>query len=107
MKYTYNKLVRDKIPSNINAKPGKKATYRVMSDEEYLKELNRKVLEEAKEFIEENEIEELADVTEVIESIMRVKGITWEQVRIVQEEKRSKKGGFQDRLYLEYVEEDE
>ena len=29
MKYTYNKLVRDKIPENINSMEGRKATYLV------------------------------------------------------------------------------
>ncbi len=107
MKYTYNKLVRDKIPNNINSQKGKKAKYRVMDDEEYLRELNKKVLEEASEFIEANDIEELADVIEVIESIMRAKGITWNEVRKVQQTKREIKGGFASRLYLEYVEEEE
>lgn len=37
MKYTYNKLVKDKIPENINSMEGRKATWRIMSDEEYIK----------------------------------------------------------------------
>ena len=61
MLYKYNKLVRDKIPENINAKGGK-ATFRIMDQDEYIKELNKKLLEEANEFIEENDVEELADV---------------------------------------------
>lgn len=105
MIYTYNKLVRDKIVRNINSKDGKSAKYRVLDDNEYLLELNKKVLEEANEFIEENSIEELADVMEVIESIMRVKNISWDEVRKVQEDKRNKRGGFQDKIYLESVEE--
>jgi len=105
MKYTYNKLVRDKIIEIINSKDGKKATYRVLNDEEYLIELNKKVLEEANEFIEENSIEELADVMEVIESIMKFKNISWDEVKKIQEDKKNKRGGFQDRIYLESVEE--
>ncbi len=105
MKHIYNKLVRDKIPNNINSQKGKRAIYRQMDNEEYLKELNRKVLEEAKEFIEANDVEELADVMEVIESIMKSKDITWDEVRKVQRAKRDLKGGFDSKLYLEYVEE--
>lgn len=105
MIYTYNKLVRDKIVTNINSQEGKQATYRVLNDEDYLNELNKKVLEEANEFIEDNSIEELADVMEVIESIMKFKNISWDEVRKVQEDKRNKRGGFQDKIYLETVEE--
>lgn len=56
-RYTYNKLVRDKIPENIDSIPGRKSKYKVLDDKEYLTELNRKILEEANEFIEENSIE--------------------------------------------------
>lgn len=104
MIYTYNKLVRDKIVDIIN-KEGKQATYSVLNDEEYLNELNKKLIEESHEFIEENSIEELADVMEVIESIMSVKNISWDEVREIQNSKRNKRGGFEDKIYLETVEE--
>ena len=45
MKYAYNKLVRDKIPENINSMKGRKATWRIMDYDEYIKELNKKLLE--------------------------------------------------------------
>ena len=106
MKYTYNKLVRDKIPENINRMEGRKATWRIMDDDEYIKELNKKLLEEAHEFIEENAIEELADVMEVIQSIMRIKNISYEELKNVQQMKREKKGGFSNKIYLVEVEQD-
>ena len=106
MKYLYNKLVRDKIPNEINCTKGRKAVYRIMDNDEYLKELNRKLLEEAHEFIEENDIEELADVMEVIETITKLKNIKWEELRKIQNEKKNKKGSFNEKIYLEYVEED-
>ena len=68
-RYTYNKLVRDKIPENIDSELGRKCKY---DDTEYLKELNKKVLEEANEFIEENSIEELGDLMEVKNAIMTI-----------------------------------
>ena len=106
MIYTYNKLVRDKIPEDINSMEGRKATWRIMSDGEYIKELNKKLLEEAHEFIEENAIEELADVMEVIQSIMRIKNISYEELKNVQQMKREKKGGFSNKIYLVEVEQD-
>ena len=72
-RYTYNKLVRDKIPEEIDSEIGRKCKYRILDDEEYLKELNRKVIEEANDFIEENSIEELGDLMEVINVIIKLK----------------------------------
>ena len=42
---------------------------------------------------------------EVIESIMSVKNISWDEVREIQNSKRNKRGGFEDKIYLETVEE--
>lgn len=93
MIYTYNKLVRDKIVENIK-NSGRNPSYRIMDNEEYLKELNKKLLEEAHEFVEENSIEELADVFEVIESIIKIKNINIEEVRKYQQIKKEKKWWF-------------
>ena len=31
-RYTYNKLVRDRIPENIDSEPGRKSQYRILDD---------------------------------------------------------------------------
>ena len=54
--------------------------YRILNDDEYLKELNKKVIEEANEFAEENSIEELGDLMEVINAIMKLNGYKMEDV---------------------------
>ncbi len=105
-RYTYNKLVRDKIPENIDSEPGRKSKYRILNDKEYLTELNKKVLEEANEFIEENSIEELGDLMEVINAIMKLKGYTMEEVYKIMKIKEEKKGAFNNKIYLEYVDEE-
>ena len=104
--YTYNKLVRDKIPEQIDNEPGRKSKYRILSDYEYLTELNKKVLEEANEFIEENSIEELGDLMEVINAIMKLKGYKIEDVYKVMEAKSDRKGAFDNKIYLEYIDEE-
>ena len=105
-RYTYNKFVRDKIPKNIDIEPGRKCKYRILDDEEYLKELNKKILEEANEFIEENSIEELGDLLEVINAIMKLKGYDIEAVNKVMKAKEEKKGAFNNKIFLEYVDEE-
>lgn len=106
IRYTYNKLVRDKIPENIDSKPGSKSKYRILNDNEYLIELNKKVLEEANEFIEDNSIEELGDLMEVINAIMKLKGYKMEEVYKIMKVKEEKKGAFYNKIYLEYVDEE-
>ena len=105
-RYTYNKLVRDRIPENIDSEPGRKSQYRILDDTEYLKELNRKILEEANEFIEENSIEELGDLMEVINAVMKLKGYSMEEVNKVMKSKAEKKGAFDNKIFLEYVDEE-
>ena len=105
-RYTYNKLVRDKIPENINSESGRKSKYRILNDKEYLNELNKKVIEEANEFIDENSIEELGDLMEVINAIMQFKNYKTEELYKVMKEKADKKGAFNNRIYLEYVDEE-
>lgn len=106
MKYSYNKLVRDKIPENINSIRGKKCNYRILNDKEYLQELDKKIFEEAHEFIEEHSIEELADLMEVIFAIMKNRNISIEDVENARKIKNSKKGAFNDKVYLIYVEQE-
>ena len=105
-RYSYNKLVRDKIPEDIDSEQGRKCKYRILDDKEYLKELNRKVLEEANEFIEENSIEELGDLMEVINAIMKLKGYNMGEVEKVMKAKEEKKGAFNNKIFLEYVDEE-
>ena len=50
MIYKYNKLVRDKIPEEIENQ-GKQCKYEILEDSEYEKELDKKLLEEINEYI--------------------------------------------------------
>ena len=106
MKYIYNKLVRDKIPEQINKIIGRKANYRILNDREYLKELDKKLFEEAHEFVEEHSVEELADLTEVIFAIMKVNNISIEDIENARKSKNNIKGSFNKKIYLIDVEQD-
>lgn len=107
MIYTYNKLVRDKIPKEINNVKGRKANYRILDNNEYMQELDKKLFEEAHEFIEEHSIEELADLMEVVETIMKEKNILHKDVEIARQLKNKKKGSFKDKVYLINVEQEQ
>lgn len=98
----YKKLVRDKIPEIIKNN-GEEPICRVLDDEEYLKELNIKLLEEANEFIEARNVEELADIMEVLDALAKAYDINWDDVKVEQEKKRQKRGAFKEKIYLEGI----
>ena len=100
---SYNKLVRDKIIDIIRAK-GETPLYHTLTDEEYLMELHKKLFEEANEFVEADDPEELADLLEVLYAIAKYKNINLEDVEQIRLTKREKRGGFEDKIYLEGVE---
>lgn len=95
----YNKLVRDNIPE-IMVKNGAKPVVRILTDEEYLKELNKKLLEEVNEYLDSGDILELADIEEVILAILDVKNVKREEFENKRKEKVLKRGAFKEKLFL-------
>ena len=104
---SYNKLVRDKIPEIINQNEGRSCKTRILDNDEYLLELNKKIQEELTEYLESGDIEELADIEEVLRAILDSKGISYEDFEKIRQEKVNKRGAFKDRIYLEGLEEKE
>lgn len=51
-------------------------------------------------------VEEMADVMEVIYAMLDYRGITMEEVEKVRIEKRNRKGAFKNTVFLKTVEED-
>ena len=97
---TYNKLVRDNIPE-IMIQNGAKPVTRILTDEEYLIELNKKLLEEVKEYLESENIEEIADIEEVLLAILSIKGITRDNLEEIRKTKTLKRGAFNKKIFLE------
>ena len=95
----YNKLVRDRIPEMIRAQ-GETPVVRVLDEAEYRRCLEDKLDEEVAEFHASGDIEELADILEVVYALCRAKGHTLEELREVCLAKREKRGGFDGRIFL-------
>ncbi|MBP3700516.1 MAG: nucleoside triphosphate pyrophosphohydrolase [Lachnospiraceae bacterium] len=101
---THNKLVRDRIPEIIEAS-GKTCVTKILSDEEYLNMLDVMLDEELAEYHQDQNIEELADLLEVIYAVAAARGYTLEQLEEVRANKTEKRGGFQKKIFLVEVQE--
>lgn len=99
----YNKLVRDKIIDIIEA-DGRIAKYRILDDNEYRQELNKKLQEEVKEYLEDNNVEELADIVEVIYGILNSMDVSIKEFEKIRINKQEKRGAFEKKIYLEEAE---
>lgn len=99
---TYNKLVRDRIPEIIAAS-GKTCITEILSDEEYLKMIDAKLDEELAEYHQDQNIEELADLTEVIHAAVIARGYSLGDLERFRAEKAAKRGGFQKKILLKEV----
>lgn len=99
----YNKLVRDLIP-NIIENSGHIPYIRILNDEEYLEYLNKKLIEEHHEYQEKYDINELADLEEVLLAIVKARGYTIEEFNEIRLAKQKANGSFEKRILLEKVE---
>lgn len=98
----YNKLVRDRIPEIIEVS-GKTCVTEILSDEDYLCMVDAKLDEELAEYHKDQNIEELADLMEVIYAAAIARGYTLEQLEQVRAEKVAKRGGFAKKVLLKEV----
>lgn len=95
----YNKLIRDNVPKIIE-QSGKQAIIKEVSDEKYLQLLNAKLSEEFREYLESQSIEELADLVEVVYSILDYKNVSLEEFELIRKQKANEKGAFKAKLLL-------
>ena len=95
----YNKAIRDKIPEII-ADSGKKYNLKQLDDEPFLAELEKKLIEEVNEYAENKDVEELADLLEVIYRISELKGVSSDELDKIRIDKAEKRGKFASNLFL-------
>ncbi len=99
---TYNKLVRDRIPAIIEAS-GAVCETEILNDADYLRLLDAKLDEELAEYHQDRNIEELADLLEVICACAKARGYSLAELEAVRAEKADKRGGFEKRILLKTV----
>jgi len=100
----YNKLVRDRIPE-ILVGLGKKHIIQTLDQSDVVPALTLKLCEETEEFVQSGQVEELADLLEVIYALSRAKGMSPTELEAVRSRKCHERGGFEQGYFL--VEADE
>ena len=98
----YNKLIRDRIPEIIEMS-GKSCVTEVLSDDEFLLMADKKLDEELAEYHRDGNVEELADLLEVIYTAAKARGCTPDELDRIRSEKAKKRGTFEKRLLLKEV----
>ena len=98
----YYKLVRDRIPEIIES-TGKSCKTEILSDEDYLKMVDSKLDEELSDYHQDQNIEELADLLEVIRAAAVARGYSLEDLERVRAEKAAKRGAFEKKILLKEV----
>ncbi|MFZ4829100.1 MAG: nucleotide pyrophosphohydrolase [Phototrophicaceae bacterium] len=102
----YNKLVRDLIPTIIQAE-GRECGIEIMNETEYLQALLQKLVEEAQEVAEaptNKRATELADLYEVLDAILASQDLQEAEIRDLQTQRRLERGGFAQRIKLLWTE---
>tara|TARA_A200000159_G_C7334569_1_gene344512 strand:- start:3285 stop:3584 length:300 start_codon:yes stop_codon:yes gene_type:complete len=94
------KLVRDYIPDIIHASNRDCNYYRVTSPDQLTAFLKDKMVEELNEFIEDPCPEEAGDMLEVFLSLLKLKGVSFEDVEQSARKKKMQKGGFDEGFIL-------
>lgn len=102
-----NKLVRDKIPDIIKRSKGMTCDYRILSDEDCIYALECKLDEELAEYRESHELEELADLLEVIYALAEARGYRYRDLIRTRWKKVDEHGAFEKKIFLERIYEKE
>ncbi len=104
--FVFNKLVRDDTLEFFK-KVGATPTYQILSKEEFISALKNKLIEEAKEVVEESSKQklliEIVDVLEILDGLCKILDLSQEEVAEARRIKNEDRGPFTNGVYIEYV----
>jgi predicted house-cleaning noncanonical NTP pyrophosphatase (MazG superfamily) len=108
-RFYFEKLVRDKVVDDcLKDEKVLRTEWRQLGNDEYIRELVKKSIEEAEEIpLDSNDraiaLEEIADFQTVIDALRIAMGFSEQEVQEAKDRKATKKGDFTARRYIEYV----
>jgi predicted house-cleaning noncanonical NTP pyrophosphatase (MazG superfamily) len=94
------KLVRDNIP-HIVEQAGRRVQSYVCSEQEFKERLRDKLQEEVNEFLQDNTVEELADILEVVYALANLNHVSPQQLEVLRSRKAQERGGFSKRIVID------
>jgi predicted house-cleaning noncanonical NTP pyrophosphatase (MazG superfamily) len=101
--FTFNKVVRDQIPSQIQQK-GERVELRQLKGQALVSALKKKLLEESYEVLDARSKDdaraEIADVLEVVDALTRAEGFSLEEIASERARKAKKRGAFNEGYML-------
>jgi len=110
LRFKCDKLIRDNIQRNLQQK-NITVYQHVMEQDEYLKALAAKLIEEAHEVVQaqnkEELTEELGDMLELIHTLVREHDISFDVLERKRLENRESKGSFDGKVYCSHIESEE
>lgn len=105
IKFQFNKLVRDKIVSSLESE-GIKCIYSPLTTQEHINHLKLKLSEEVNEVLEaqnEEELyEEIGDVMDVLDALVKKANISTQKLELIRKKKNEKNGKFDSGTYIQY-----
>lgn len=99
MRKDYDKAVRDRIPEIIR-ESGRDCNLKVVTDNEFLPYMKDKLIEEVNEYLENGDVEELADVLEVVNRLAELSGVDIDDLENIRLRKNNERGGFHKNIIL-------
>jgi predicted house-cleaning noncanonical NTP pyrophosphatase (MazG superfamily) len=109
-RFEFNKLIRNNLPDRMRQE-GVILNSSHLSEDEYRKQLKLKLLEEAKEVLEADSVDELAielsDVLEVIHTLAKCHNLDFADIEKERIKKQAANGTFDAENYINYIEVEE
>lgn len=105
--FKLHKLVRDNILGGMKENKHEPKGVRELNNDEFIKELVRKLEEESSEMqnsVDPTELQkELADIVEIVRYLQKALKISDEELEVLIQKKREKNGGFDKKVFVESV----
>ncbi len=99
MNKIYNKAIRDRIPEIIE-REGHQCEFKVLTNGEFLVQLEEKLEEELEEYKQSKSIGELIDLIEIIHRIVEIRGVSVKDIESLRREKNNERGAFSKNIFL-------